>query len=78
MICQTHSGTNIGAVKFYDILPWEVDADIKLHMDNYTAFGEIVIPDLVKLGFNCVSTIKKSTNELIYTKFPSVTGTLIL
>ncbi|KAF6021131.1 hypothetical protein EB796_020560 [Bugula neritina] len=41
MVCQLNAGTNLGAVKFADIVPWDNDADILIHPDNVTAFNTL-------------------------------------
>jgi len=38
-LCKLQAGTLLGAVKFNSVLPWELDADIIIHCNNFTAFG---------------------------------------
>jgi len=62
MLCQLNAGTNLGAIKFNSVLPWELDADISVHHSNLTAFDKLKSNFLAKnSGFTWVCII-----DLIY------------
>lgn len=63
MLCELQEGTLLGALKFGSSLPWEVDADITLHANNFTAFAELLFPYFAEKGFSHVS-IKSSTQVI--------------
>ena len=45
----------LGVLKFESSLPWEVDADLELELNNETAFLDTVGPKLEILGYKIVS-----------------------
>lgn len=55
MLCELQEGSLLGALKFNGLLPWELDADLALHSNNYTSFAEKVIPYFKSLGYTSVS-----------------------
>lgn len=46
----------MGALKFNSILPWEIDGDITLHVNNFTAFGDRVTSSAKEQGYKLVLT----------------------
>ena len=55
MLCELEEGSLMGALKFNSILPWEIDGDITLHQDNFTAFGEKITELAKQQGYTLVS-----------------------
>jgi len=55
MLCEIQEGTLIGTLKFNGVLPWELDADLALHQNNYTAFAEKLKPYFTGMGYKWVS-----------------------
>ncbi|XP_068202508.1 uncharacterized protein [Palaemon carinicauda] len=41
LLCELQEGTLMGAVKTGGVMPWEKDADITFHTNNFTALGEL-------------------------------------
>lgn len=64
MICQLSGGTVLGAIKFYGILPWEIDGDISIDSTNVTALKKVMVPQLKKQGYRFVSSILTSNTNL--------------
>ncbi|KAF6025300.1 hypothetical protein EB796_016385 [Bugula neritina] len=46
MICELNDGTLLGSLKFEGTLPWEVDADLSVDSNNFTAVRDILAPYL--------------------------------
>lgn len=55
LLCQIVAGTTLGALKNNGILPWELDGDFHMQSENFTAYGEKVLPAAQKLGYKTVS-----------------------
>lgn len=54
LLCELNEGSQLGAVKFQGVLPWELDADIHFPNDNFTAmFG--LIPRFKAAGYRVTS-----------------------
>ncbi|XP_066955568.1 LOW QUALITY PROTEIN: uncharacterized protein [Macrobrachium rosenbergii] len=41
LLCELQEGTLMGAVKTGGVMPWEKDADITFHTNNFTALGQL-------------------------------------
>jgi len=55
MICELNDGTLLGSLKFEGTLPWEVDADLSVDSNNFTAVRDILAPYLKSKNLSFVS-----------------------
>ena len=66
LLCQINGGTTLGALKFGGILPWELDADLIVHIDNATAYKDSVLTAAKNQGYEVVSkNYQLSSSDLI-------------
>ena len=66
LLCQINGGTTLGALKFGGILPWELDADLIVHIDNATAYKDSVLTAAKNQGYKVVSKNLKASDLICF------------